>query len=183
MSSGSRSGSGCASSRNNVVRRRGRVEAGRRSPRRITSVKTLSIIAPEGGTWPARAVRVRMLMRAQIGRRGRQGRGASRFGPPTGVLSRRVVSVWSGDGAASRSGATRPPFDSLSAAPMLILLAACAAGATFAILPPLTPLLRCYALARPNARSSHKQPTPQGCGAAVVGVALVLQAILTALAP
>ncbi len=32
----------------------------------------------------------------------------------------------------------------------------------------LAPLLRAYALARPNARSSHREPTPQGGGAAVV---------------
>jgi UDP-N-acetylmuramyl pentapeptide phosphotransferase/UDP-N-acetylglucosamine-1-phosphate transferase len=76
-----------------------------------------------------------------------------------------------------------PPFDALSAAPILLLLAACAAAATYAVLPPLMPLLRRYALARPNARSSHKQPTPQGGGAAVVGVALGLLAIVTALAP
>jgi UDP-N-acetylmuramyl pentapeptide phosphotransferase/UDP-N-acetylglucosamine-1-phosphate transferase len=76
-----------------------------------------------------------------------------------------------------------PPFDALRAAPMLVLLAACAAAATFAILPPLTPLLRRYALARPNARSSHSSPTPQGGGAAVVGVALVMLGLVLALAP
>ncbi|TVR08416.1 MAG: glycosyl transferase [Salinarimonadaceae bacterium] len=37
----------------------------------------------------------------------------------------------------------------------------------------LMPLLRVYALARPNARSSHEQPTPQGGGIAVVAAALV----------
>lgn len=36
----------------------------------------------------------------------------------------------------------------------------------------LKPLLQRYALARPNARSSHKVPTPQGGGIAVVAAAL-----------
>jgi UDP-N-acetylmuramyl pentapeptide phosphotransferase/UDP-N-acetylglucosamine-1-phosphate transferase len=38
------------------------------------------------------------------------------------------------------------------------------------------PLLVRYALARPNARSSHKTPTPQGAGIAVVTVALAVAA-------
>ena len=45
----------------------------------------------------------------------------------------------------------------------------------------LRPLLQRYALARPNARSSHKLPTPQGAGLAVIAatllVAIVWQAI------
>jgi len=39
------------------------------------------------------------------------------------------------------------------------------------------PLLQRYALARPNARSSHRVPTPQGGGIAVLGAALPLAAI------
>jgi UDP-N-acetylmuramyl pentapeptide phosphotransferase/UDP-N-acetylglucosamine-1-phosphate transferase len=38
------------------------------------------------------------------------------------------------------------------------------------------PLLVRYALARPNARSSHKTPTPQGAGIAVVAVTLAVAA-------
>lgn len=38
----------------------------------------------------------------------------------------------------------------------------------------LMPLLARYALARPNARSSHKIPTPQGAGIAVVAATLVV---------
>jgi UDP-N-acetylmuramyl pentapeptide phosphotransferase/UDP-N-acetylglucosamine-1-phosphate transferase len=38
----------------------------------------------------------------------------------------------------------------------------------------LKPLLIRYALARPNARSSHKIPTPQGGGIAIVGAALIM---------
>jgi UDP-N-acetylmuramyl pentapeptide phosphotransferase/UDP-N-acetylglucosamine-1-phosphate transferase len=37
----------------------------------------------------------------------------------------------------------------------------------------LRPLFRRYALARPNARSSHATPTPQGGGAAVIGAVLL----------
>jgi UDP-N-acetylmuramyl pentapeptide phosphotransferase/UDP-N-acetylglucosamine-1-phosphate transferase len=39
------------------------------------------------------------------------------------------------------------------------------------------PLLVRYALARPNARSSHKIPTPQGAGIAVVAVTIAVAAI------
>jgi UDP-N-acetylmuramyl pentapeptide phosphotransferase/UDP-N-acetylglucosamine-1-phosphate transferase len=46
----------------------------------------------------------------------------------------------------------------------------------------LRPLLIRYALARPNARSSHKIPTPQGGGIAVVGATLVV-AVVAALLP
>ncbi|MCX7321022.1 MAG: glycosyltransferase family 4 protein [Hyphomicrobiales bacterium] len=42
------------------------------------------------------------------------------------------------------------------------------------------PLLIRYALARPNARSSHTVPTPQGAGIAVIAVTLAVSAIATA---
>lgn len=45
----------------------------------------------------------------------------------------------------------------------------------------LHPLFRRYALARPNARSSHTEPTPQGGGIAVVG-AVILMVAASALA-
>ena len=63
----------------------------------------------------------------------------------------------------------------------LTLLAAAAAavlsaGLTWA----LRPLLLKYMLARPNARSSHRIPTPQGAGIAVIAATLVIAgAILT----
>ncbi|RVU19768.1 glycosyl transferase [Methylobacterium oryzihabitans] len=38
----------------------------------------------------------------------------------------------------------------------------------------LMPLLRRYAMARPNARSSHAAPTPQGGGIAVIGAAVLV---------
>src|SRR5262249_57975628 len=47
----------------------------------------------------------------------------------------------------------------------------------------LAPWLKAYALARPNARSSHREPTPQGGGAAVIVATLAaawLGAALTA---
>jgi UDP-N-acetylmuramyl pentapeptide phosphotransferase/UDP-N-acetylglucosamine-1-phosphate transferase len=51
------------------------------------------------------------------------------------------------------------------------------AALAFGLIVLLRPLLVRYALARPNARSSHKAPTPQGGGIAVIAaVALVLAA-------
>ncbi|WP_234831077.1 MraY family glycosyltransferase [Rhodopseudomonas palustris] len=45
----------------------------------------------------------------------------------------------------------------------------------------IMPLLARYALARPNARSSHKIPTPQGAGIAVIVATLVIAAVAMAL--
>ena len=45
----------------------------------------------------------------------------------------------------------------------------------------LRPLLQRYALARPNARSSHKAPTPQGAGIAVIAATLLVGAAFAAL--
>ncbi len=53
----------------------------------------------------------------------------------------------------------------------LVLLAGAAFGAVLLIVV-LRPLLLRYALARPNVRSGHKAPTPQGGGIAVLGAAL-----------
>lgn len=44
----------------------------------------------------------------------------------------------------------------------------------------LHPLLQRYALARPNARSSHKVPTPQGGGAAVITATTIAVALCSA---
>jgi UDP-N-acetylmuramyl pentapeptide phosphotransferase/UDP-N-acetylglucosamine-1-phosphate transferase len=52
----------------------------------------------------------------------------------------------------------------------LVLAAACSACLTWA----LRPLLQRYALARPNARSSHRIPTPQGAGIAVTVATLLV---------
>jgi UDP-N-acetylmuramyl pentapeptide phosphotransferase/UDP-N-acetylglucosamine-1-phosphate transferase len=56
-----------------------------------------------------------------------------------------------------------------------VVLAAIAAAAIAAVLiVTLRPLLQRYALARPNARSSHKIPTPQGAGIAVIAATLLI---------
>lgn len=66
----------------------------------------------------------------------------------------------------------------MSLAPSLagVSAAALAAAAvlSFALIRLLHPLLVRYALARPNARSSHKVPTPQGGGIAVVAAFLIV---------
>ncbi|TGD92893.1 glycosyl transferase [Methylobacterium nonmethylotrophicum] len=58
-----------------------------------------------------------------------------------------------------------PPLAPLVAVPL-------AAGLSAGLIVLLRPLLLRYALARPNARSSHRVPTPQGGGIAVVAAAL-----------
>src|SRR5262249_54497715 len=45
----------------------------------------------------------------------------------------------------------------------------------------IRPLLQRYALARPNARSSHRIPTPQGGGIAVIAATLAVSAACAAL--
>jgi UDP-N-acetylmuramyl pentapeptide phosphotransferase/UDP-N-acetylglucosamine-1-phosphate transferase len=52
-----------------------------------------------------------------------------------------------------------------------------AAALCAALTPILRPLLVRYALARPNARSSHVVPTPQGAGIAVIGSTLLVAGI------
>lgn len=64
---------------------------------------------------------------------------------------------------------------------ILLLCAAAAACAVSIVL--LRPVLERYALARPNARSAHKKPTPQGGGIAVVGITLLLSLIVFAVEP
>src|ERR1700694_2801596 len=59
--------------------------------------------------------------------------------------------------------------------PLLSLFAVVLAAAFSACLTwALRPLLVRYALARPNARSSHRIPTPQGAGIAVIGATLTV---------
>ena len=57
-------------------------------------------------------------------------------------------------------------------------LVAAAALACAALIVLLRPLLQRYALARPNARSSHTTPTPQGGGIAVVAATLGITIII-----
>lgn len=63
----------------------------------------------------------------------------------------------------------------------LLLIAAAAFGLAAVLIIGLRPLLQRYALARPNARSSHRIPTPQGGGIAVIGAALAAGWLGTAL--
>ena len=64
----------------------------------------------------------------------------------------------------------------------LAVFAAAAAGSYGSILL-LWPWLRRYALARPSARSSHKAPTPQGGGIAVVGATILVVTVVFATRP
>src|ERR1700722_13869955 len=50
----------------------------------------------------------------------------------------------------------------------IILALALASAFSAGFVVAMMPILRRYALARPNARSSHAEPTPQGAGLAVV---------------
>ena len=63
------------------------------------------------------------------------------------------------------------------------LLAAIAAIVSAVLIVGLRPLLVRYALARPNARSSHDRPTPQGGGIAVIGATIIVVAGAVAFAP
>lgn len=66
--------------------------------------------------------------------------------------------------------------------PLLLLLGVVlAAILSSAMTWTLRPLLSRYALARPNARSSHKTPTPQGGGLAVVSATLIVASLIMTL--
>jgi UDP-N-acetylmuramyl pentapeptide phosphotransferase/UDP-N-acetylglucosamine-1-phosphate transferase len=58
-----------------------------------------------------------------------------------------------------------------------VLIFVAAAALSYGLLLGLTPLLARHALARPNARSSHKTPTPQGGGLAVIAATIIVGAI------
>lgn len=66
-----------------------------------------------------------------------------------------------------------PAADALAAAPLLLAVAI-AAMVSAVITWTSRPLLQRYALARPNARSSHRVPTPQGAGIAVISATLLV---------
>lgn len=53
-----------------------------------------------------------------------------------------------------------------------------AAAISFSLLLWLRPLLARYALAKPNARSSHTEPTPQGGGIAVIASTIIVVAVV-----
>lgn len=58
---------------------------------------------------------------------------------------------------------------------LAILIAA--AGLSAFLIAAMLPLLQRYALARPNARSSHTVPTPQGAGIAIIAATLLVSAV------
>jgi UDP-N-acetylmuramyl pentapeptide phosphotransferase/UDP-N-acetylglucosamine-1-phosphate transferase len=64
--------------------------------------------------------------------------------------------------------------DSWVLAGQLALIAAVAGAVSYGLIVILGASFARYALAQPNARSSHKQPTPQGGGIAVIGAAIVV---------
>ena len=66
---------------------------------------------------------------------------------------------------------------------MLGLLAALAAVISTTIIVVLRPFLVRHALARPTARSSHQEPTPQGGGIAVIGATIIVVAGAIAFTP
>ncbi|MCY1641744.1 glycosyl transferase [Methylorubrum sp. SL192] len=64
----------------------------------------------------------------------------------------------------------------MTLAPLLTVPLAALLSAGLIVL--LKPLLQRYALARPNARSSHRVPTPQGGGIAIIAAALITAVVL-----
>jgi UDP-N-acetylmuramyl pentapeptide phosphotransferase/UDP-N-acetylglucosamine-1-phosphate transferase len=64
----------------------------------------------------------------------------------------------------------------ISGLPLSLLAIAAAAVLSAGITWAIRPLLLKHALARPNARSSHRVPTPQGAGIAVIAATLVVAA-------
>src|SRR3712207_7418583 len=69
----------------------------------------------------------------------------------------------------------RPPRSTLFPYTTLFRSVPAAAAITAALIVLLHPLLVRYALARPNARSSHKVPTPQGGGIAIMAAVLIVR--------
>ena len=67
--------------------------------------------------------------------------------------------------------------------PVLGPVALLAFGLSLALMVLLRPWLSRYAMARPNARSSHRDPTPQGGGMAVVSATFVVAWGAVAISP
>jgi UDP-N-acetylmuramyl pentapeptide phosphotransferase/UDP-N-acetylglucosamine-1-phosphate transferase len=68
-------------------------------------------------------------------------------------------------------------MNELNHSPLLVLAALAASLICAGLIVLLRPLLQRYALARPNARSSHVVPTPQGAGIAVIAATLVVACV------
>ncbi|MDB5582511.1 MAG: glycosyl transferase [Bradyrhizobium sp.] len=75
------------------------------------------------------------------------------------------------------------PLSSWPFAEKFVCIAAAAAILCALIIVVLRPVLLRYALARPNARSSHREPTPQGGGIAVIGAMVLVLAGIAVFAP
>lgn len=73
------------------------------------------------------------------------------------------------------------PALAIALVPFAVPIVAALAAALLCVA--LRPLLQRYALARPNARSSHKVPTPQGGGIAVLAGAFLAVALALRLSP
>jgi UDP-N-acetylmuramyl pentapeptide phosphotransferase/UDP-N-acetylglucosamine-1-phosphate transferase len=67
--------------------------------------------------------------------------------------------------------------------PLAALIIVAAATGTAALTAILLPVLRRYTVAGPNARSSHKIPTPQGGGIAVIIATMATIIVVTAVSP
>ena len=65
-------------------------------------------------------------------------------------------------------------------AAIAVVVAVVAALISAGLIKLLLPLLRLYAMARPNARSSHTEPTPQGGGIAVIAASLSTAGVFAA---
>jgi len=68
-------------------------------------------------------------------------------------------------------------MNALAPLPLLVLAALAASLICAGLIILLRPLLQRYALARPNARSSHVVPTPQGAGIAVIAATILVACI------
>ena len=90
-------------------------------------------------------------------------------------LYRRLVSARERAEAAARVTRTTEAMSSGGGAWLSgLLIAAAAAIVCAGLILLLRPSLQRYALARPNARSSHREPTPQGGGIAVIAATMVV---------
>jgi UDP-N-acetylmuramyl pentapeptide phosphotransferase/UDP-N-acetylglucosamine-1-phosphate transferase len=70
----------------------------------------------------------------------------------------------------------------ISELPLSLIAAVAAATLSAGVTWAIRPLLLQHALARPNTRSSHRVPTPQGGGIAVIGATLVVTGVIAAYA-
>jgi UDP-N-acetylmuramyl pentapeptide phosphotransferase/UDP-N-acetylglucosamine-1-phosphate transferase len=71
-------------------------------------------------------------------------------------------------------------YDRGEAAMFALAIMALSAAACAVLIVILHPLLRRYTLSRPNARSSHLEPTPQGGGIAVIAATIAIASFATA---